>query len=169
MTNRKINRKTPKYYSNLLINSIPFDHEPQNAKHVRCPKPIESVVAMSKIKSQLTIVPCATLVCPAVPCPAPVLRPSPLLHLHILCLYETCKTWMFNEKFIFHQTNKQTKKKNPTLKQKNQSIDARPWSENKICPTNHLIWLTTNYNLDAEPHQRFICLNHKPKQKYLLW
>lgn len=29
--------------------------------------------------------PATTLVCPAVPCPAPVLRPSPL-HLHTLCL-----------------------------------------------------------------------------------
>lgn len=118
-----------------------------------------------KIKSQLTIVPCATLVCPAVPCPAPVLRPSPLLHLHTLCLYETWKTWMFYEKFIFHKTNKQTIKKNTNFETK-KSINRCPpmiWIQN-ICPTNHLIWLTTNYNLDAEPHQRFICLNHKPKK-----
>lgn len=49
------------------------------------------------VKSQLIIDPCAH----AVPCPAPVLRPSPLLHSS-----NTVLTKMFNENFIFQKTNR---------------------------------------------------------------
>lgn len=102
-------------YSNLLNQTRPrcaFDHKPKIlANH--CP-----MSQCSKTNLNSPSCPATTLVCPDVPCPAPVLRPSPL-HLHTLCLKCLMKNSIFQ--------NKQK-----TL----QWIDARPWSDSKnVQPT----------------------------------
>lgn len=79
---------------------------------------------------------------------------------HTVLIWNVVVKWK-----IHFSSNKQTKKNQ--LWNKKKSINRCPpmiWIQN-ICPSNHLIWLPTIYNnnLDAEPHQRFICLNHKPK------